>query len=230
MKKGFWAVPRSIAQRRDLSFKAKLIAGILWSLRDSNLEASPSRKYLAQSLGCSTEAIDRGIKELKERAGLRVKRQGLTKTNLYFIPQWDPDSRELTLPEEVELASQDSPTLKNRINNLNNQNNRDGQSPSYSPSSVREIIAYFKEKTREIKGFDPEISWPKEGALVKQRLRKFTPFHLKDLINWYLESRVSERLGSSLSVILSNSIINLWKEDFNQRMETYVDGENKKVS
>jgi len=31
MKKGFWAVPKLIARRKDLSYRAKLVAGILWA-------------------------------------------------------------------------------------------------------------------------------------------------------------------------------------------------------
>jgi len=28
--KGFWTIPKSIAKRKDLSFRAKLVAGIMW--------------------------------------------------------------------------------------------------------------------------------------------------------------------------------------------------------
>ena len=50
--KGFWAIPQQIAKRKDLSFKAKLLAGVLWSMKNSNSEAFPSRGYLAEALGC----------------------------------------------------------------------------------------------------------------------------------------------------------------------------------
>ena len=82
------------------------------------------------------------------------------------------------------------------------------------PSSpVREIIAYFRDQVKEIRGFDPEINWGKDGKLAKQRLVKYRPEQLKDLITWYLGSKDSERLGVSLATCLSAYIINLWLED-----------------
>jgi hypothetical protein len=72
--KGFWAVPQQIAKRRDLSLKAKLLAGVLWSMKDSNLEAFPSRGYLAEVLGTSLATIDRAVKELVAKTGLNLER------------------------------------------------------------------------------------------------------------------------------------------------------------
>lgn len=71
--KGFWAIPKSIAKRKDLSLKAKLVAGILWTRKNSDFEAFPSRRYMAEALGVSTDTIDRAIKELKDKAGLRER-------------------------------------------------------------------------------------------------------------------------------------------------------------
>jgi hypothetical protein len=85
MKKGFWAIPKSIAKRKDLSLKAKLIAGILWSMRDSKSEAFPSRSYLAGALGASITAVDRGIKELVAKAGLREEALARATATLFRI-------------------------------------------------------------------------------------------------------------------------------------------------
>lgn len=83
-----------------------------------------------------------------------------------------------------------------------------------SPKSPhQEIISFFISQVKERKGFEPEISWAKEGKLLKQKLVKYTPDKLKDLIAWYLDSKHSEKLGTSLAVCLSAHIINLWLED-----------------
>ena len=66
---------------------------------------------------------------------------------------------------------------------------------------------------RETKGFDPEINWAKDGRLIKLRLKKYSLDQIKDLIDWYLTSRFSERLGNSLATCLSTYVINLWKEN-----------------
>lgn len=65
--KGFWAIPKSIAKKRDLSFKAKLVAGILWTRKNGDFEAFPSRRYMAEALGTSVKTVDRAVKELQEK-------------------------------------------------------------------------------------------------------------------------------------------------------------------
>jgi hypothetical protein len=215
MEKGFWAIPKSIAKRKDLSFKAKLIAGILWTRKNSDFQAFPSRKYMAGALGISTKTVDRGIKELKEKAGLKVKREGLRRNNRYFFPDWD--SPELSLSEKTTLSTQESSTLSTPIV----RDNKKDITVVGEGSPVREIISFFKEQVRKIKGFDPEISWKKEGKLIKLRLKRYSQGQIKDLIDWYLSSKHSERLGDSLAVCLSTKMINLWKAE--KTASSYLD-------
>jgi len=61
-------------------------------MKNSDFQAFPSRNYMADALGISTKTIDRGIRELKEKAGLRVERKGLRRNNRYYSP--DRDGRE----------------------------------------------------------------------------------------------------------------------------------------
>jgi hypothetical protein len=215
MEKGFWAIPKSIARRKDLSFKAKLIGGILWTRKNSDFEAFPSRKYMAEALGISTKTVDRGIKELKEKAGLKVKRKGLRRNNRYFFPDWD--SPELSLSEKTTLSTQESSTLSTPIV----RDNKKDITVVGEDSPIREIISFFKEQVRKTKGFDPEISWKKEGKLIKLRLKRYSQGQIKDLIDWYLKSKHSERLGDSLAVCLSTKMINLWKAE--KASSSYLD-------
>jgi len=208
MEKGFWAVPKSIAKRDDLGCRAKLIAGILWSMRDQNLVSFPSRNFIAKSLGISTKTVDRALKELKDKAGLRVKREGLRRNNRYFLPDWD-NSLDLSLLEKTPLGSLEKTKMSNPIviDNSNIYTVVDDQ----KSSTVKSIISYFVRRVREIKGYTPEVSWAKEGQLIKQRLKKYKVEQVKELIDWYLHSKHAERLGDSLAVCLSANIINLWK-------------------
>jgi len=66
---------QSIAKRRDLSLRAKLVAGILWTKKNYDFEAFPSREYMTEALRISKDTVDRAIKELKEKAGLKVERK-----------------------------------------------------------------------------------------------------------------------------------------------------------
>jgi hypothetical protein len=65
---------------------------------------------MAESLGVSTDTIDRGIKELKEKAGLKVQRAGLRKNNRYSFPYWDPESAELPNQDSATMPFQESAT------------------------------------------------------------------------------------------------------------------------
>jgi DNA-binding transcriptional regulator YhcF (GntR family) len=213
MEKGFWAVPKSVAKRKDLSLKAKLVAGILWSMRGSDSEVFPSRSYMAEALGTSTTTIDRGIRELREKAGLMVKRRGFGKSNCYLVPDWLESSEmttlensKLTALEEKRLTNHERARVKSIINNINIYTNVDDKE-----SSVKEVFSYFRERVKAIKDFVPEINWAKDGKLAKKRLKNYSLEEIKQLIDWYLRSKHCQRLGVSLAVCLSGFVINLWK-------------------
>jgi len=208
MEKGFWAIPKSIAERKDLSLKAKIVAGILWTRKNSDFQAFPSRKYMAEALGISTKTVDRGIEELKEKANLRVERKGLRRNNRYFFPEWD--SPEMSFPEKTMVSTQEASTVSTPIVRESNKDNTVVESED---SSVKEIFDYFRSKVREVKGFDPEISWGKDGKLTKLRLKKYNKEEVKKLIDWYLFSSFSEKLGISLATCLSTYVINLFKSE-----------------
>lgn len=201
----FWAIPKSIAKREDLSLKAKLVASILWTRKNADFISFPSREYIAKSLGISIPSVDRAIKELKEKAGLKIERRGLRKTNVYHFPDW---LSELIVSDSSKLMTQDSSGVMTPIVRDNKVRNNKLDEKS---SPIKYIFHYFKEKVKEIKGYEPEINWAKDGKLIKQRLKKYSIEEIKEIIDWYLNSKHSEKLGDSLSMSLSANIINLWK-------------------
>jgi len=69
----------------------------------------------------------------------------------------------------------------------------------------------LEERVKSLRVFDPEMDYGKDGRLAKERLKKYSPNEIRELIDWYLSSENFERFGTSLSVCLSNFIINLWK-------------------
>ena len=66
-----------------------VVFSLLLKTKNSDFQAFPSRNYMADALGISTKTIDRGIRELKEKVGLRVERKGLRRNNRYYFPDWD---------------------------------------------------------------------------------------------------------------------------------------------
>jgi hypothetical protein len=216
MREGFWMIPKSIAKRKDLSLKAKLIAGVLWSMRNSVSEAFPSEGYLAEALGTSVKTIKRGIRELMEKAGLKVRRRGYGKSNCYTIPSWqgttlaDQEGTAFTNHEGKVLSHHEGTRVTTIIDNSNKYFNKYNTKVDAKASPL-DVIEYFKRRVRELKGFCPEIDYGKDGKLAKERLKKHSFEEVKDLIDWYLNSEYFEKFGTSLSICLSNFIVNLWK-------------------
>jgi hypothetical protein len=215
--KGFWAIPQQIAKRKDLSLKAKLLAGVLWSMKNSNLEVFPTRGYLAEALGTSLSTIDRALKELTDKTGLKVKRRGFGKSNCYYIPNWQKSSgmitqeaSRLTNLENTGLKTHESSEVTTIIDNSNKYFNKYNTKVDAEASPL-DVIDYFKRKVKELKEFCPEIDYGKDGRLAKERLKKYSFDEIRDLIDWYLNSEHFEKFGASLSICLSNFIVNLWK-------------------
>ncbi len=75
---------------------------------------------------------------------------------------------------------------------------------------IRTIETYFIYKTKEIKGFEPEISWGRDGFMLQKRLVRYSEEQIKKLIDTYLASDLSDKLGCTLSTILATSIMNQW--------------------
>jgi len=71
---------------------------------------------MADALGISTKTIDRGIREFKEKVGLRVERKGLRRNNRYYFPDWDGrESPEMSPSDKTHVSTQESTTVSNPI-------------------------------------------------------------------------------------------------------------------
>jgi hypothetical protein len=174
---------------------------------------SKSKKGLAEFLGISEREVFRIIRKLLEKKLIEKdpKTKHLKTTQRWlFEVELEPDKMSGSMTE----CQQNYDKLSVRYDKMSDNNNRiikNNIHYSGEQSPLQEIILYFREKVKELKNYNPEIDWAKEGKLIKQRLQKYSLEQLKELIDWYLSSKHSERLGDSLSVCLSANIINLWK-------------------
>jgi hypothetical protein len=100
--------------------------------------------------------------------------------------------------------------VQTKENNIKENILKENTKVDAKASSI-DVIEYFKKRIRELKGFEPEIDYGKDGRLAKERLKKYSFDEIRNLIDWYLNSEHFEKFGASLSICLSNSIINLWK-------------------
>ncbi|MGQ9469957.1 MAG: hypothetical protein ACUVTD_09120 [Nitrososphaerales archaeon] len=78
---------------------------------------------MSEALGTSIIPIDRGIKELLAKTGLKVKRRGFGKSNCYSIPNWQ-DSSKMTSLEDAKLTTHESSEATTIIDNINKYNTK----------------------------------------------------------------------------------------------------------
>jgi hypothetical protein len=161
------------------------------------------------------KTIKRGIRELMEKAELKVRRRGYGKSNCYIVPSWQgttlthQEGTTFTNHEGKALSHHDGTGMTTIIDNSNRYSNK--YTKVDAKASPLDVIDYFKRRVKELKGFYPEIDYGKDGRLAKERLKKYSFDEIRNLIDWYLNSEHFEKFGASLSICLSNFIVNLWK-------------------
>ena len=169
-------------------------------------KAFPSQKTIAKKLGISLKTVRKYNKILEENNLIKIesgKKSG--KPNIVILlkvrggKQFPTGYESSSHPGGKELPSKENNTKENTIE------------VDDIKSSVKEVFRYFRNRVKAVKGFNPEIDYGKDGKLVKKRLQKYSINEVKNLIDWYLNSPYSDRLGCSLSICLSTNVVNLWK-------------------
>ena len=167
--------------------------------------AFPSQRTLAEKLGLSIKTIIKYNRVLEANGLIKIERKkGKGKTNLVTLLKIENVNQVQTHPVTGSVK-----VVKEVQTKENNK--KENTIEVDAEASPIEVIDYFKKRVREVKGFEPEIDYGKDGKLAKERLKKYSFEEIKDLIDWYLNSENFEKFGASLSVCFSNFIINLWK-------------------
>jgi DNA-binding transcriptional regulator YhcF (GntR family) len=167
--------------------------------------AFPSQKTLAEKLGLSIKTIIKYNKILEANGLIKIERKkGKGKTNLVTLLKVENVNQVQTHPVRGSVKVVKEVQMKE--NNM-----KENTIEVDAKASSIDVIEYFKKRVKELKGFYPEIDYGKDGRLAKERLKKYSFDEVRDLIDWYLNSEHFERFGASLSICLSNFIINLWK-------------------
>jgi DNA-binding transcriptional regulator YhcF (GntR family) len=174
--------------------------------------AFPSQKTLAEKLRLSIKTIIKYNKILEANGLIKIERRR-GRTNLVTLLKIGDVKQVHTPPvtDSVEVVKEVQTKENNMKENTIEVDDR--------KSSIKEIFDYFKNRVKAVKGFVPEIDWGKDGKLIKKRLERYSTNEVKDLIEWYLNSPYSDRLGCSLSICLSTNLINLWKANRSINLE-----------
>jgi hypothetical protein len=187
---------------------------------DEEQKCFPSIKMIAEELGISERTVKKYLKLFRDYRLIKVERErskdGKWLNNVY----WLLDKSEWIKPGEIispglargkseQSQGQLLPPKNTNRKNTHNISSYEGVLKN-TTNEVSIIRNYFIQKCQELKGFKPEMSFAKEGRLIKEKLKRYSVDQLKDLIDKFLNSEVGERLGWTLSVCLSAPVINQW--------------------
>lgn len=211
---GWYWIPRKVFE--DYASKIGVIGLALYNAyasyaRDKEV-AFPSQKVISEKLGISVKTVIKYSKILQANGLIKIERwKGKGKTNLVTLLKVKnmKEGKLGTEPSSVEMVKQVQ--IERKEMKENKEREIDG-------SIISEVFRYFREVVGNSKGFIPEFYFAKDGKLVKARLENYSLEEIKALIDWYLKSELSDRLGVSLSACFSAHVMNLWKADKNQSL------------
>jgi replication initiation and membrane attachment protein DnaB len=167
--------------------------------------AFPSQKILAEKLRLSIKTIIKYNRILEAIGLIKVeRRKGKGRTNLVTLLKVEnvKQVQNHTVTDSVKVVKE----VQTKENNM-----KENTIEVDAKASPIDVVDYFKRRVKEVRGFEPEMDYGKDGRLAKERLKKYSFDEIKELIDWYLGSELCERFGASLSICLSNFVVNLWK-------------------
>jgi transposase len=209
MNDGDWYwIPRKVFE--DYASKIGVVGLALYNAyssyaRDKGI-AYPSQKVISQKIGISIKTIIKYNKILQDNGLIKIERKrSKGKTNLVTLLRVEnvKEGKYDAVPSSVKVLKEVQTKDNNMKENTIEVDDKE--------SSSLDVIEYFKSRVKEAKGFEPEIDWGKDGKLAKKRLKKYSFEEIKQLIDWYLNSKHFDKFGASLSVCLSAFMINFWK-------------------
>ncbi len=146
LRSGFTQIPNAILRRPDLSTGAKLTYMVLLSYAWQKDSCFPGQDTLAQDMGVSNRSIITYLKQLEEAGLLMIKRRGLGKTNLYFLPRFNSRGENISSYRSANSAhpevKQSTATDQQDLQTKNTQRNK-------SSTRNKEKIQLTEEERRE---------------------------------------------------------------------------------
>jgi biotin operon repressor len=107
LRSGFTQIPNAILRRPNLSTGAKLTYMVLLSYAWQKDNCYPGQDTLAADMGVSNRSVITYLQQLQEAGLLYVKRRGLGKTNLYFLPRFNARGENSSLYRNENFAHQE---------------------------------------------------------------------------------------------------------------------------
>lgn len=109
----FWSLPKTVAERTDLTVVDKLVLAILWTRRNGENVSWPSQENMAKQLGVTARSVIRALERLAKVGLVAVNRQGAMKSNEYTIDEDEVTKSHIT--DEVTKSHHHSDKLSHVI-------------------------------------------------------------------------------------------------------------------
>lgn len=169
-------------------------------------------KALDRGAGISRPSVVEGLRNLTG-AGL-IKKIATPKGNYYEInldfTDFDEVVKKINQLRKLTKSGKESKPVQVKLFNPQKKEKQRERKVGEQSSQPYLLRKYFTDECKKLNGYEPEMSFAKEGGLLKEKLKRFKPEQIKDLIDKFLRSKVGEALGYTLSICLSAGTINQW--------------------
>lgn len=197
---------------KRLSWKAKGILAYLLSKPDNwQVYLTDLKK---QSID-GTRSVSSGMKELEKyhyiEKGKRRNKKGRFEGWEYLVYEQPRCQKGISVKANTEtLKSESGKSESGEQHTTNKDLTNKEKTKKEGSNGVATIRDYFIDQCKELKGFEPEMAFGKEGRLLQQKLKRYSVAQLKDLVYRFMRSKIGEDLGFTLSICLSAGVINQW--------------------
>jgi predicted transcriptional regulator len=95
LREGFTQIPNVVLFNPGISFGAKVAYGVLLGYAWQKDRCFPGQERMGKDMGVTARSVRTYLAELESLGIVEVRRRGLTKTNVYYLPRLIGDPRPL---------------------------------------------------------------------------------------------------------------------------------------
>lgn len=217
----FVVIPTYLFTDNKLSWKLKQLYGRIVSLCKKEGFCWASNRYLANEVKISERTVRRYLQKLKRLGEIdcevnqpegNIRRIWIKKKHPKDIPVPSYGHNKGAFDHSY---GQPERGFVHHSNELKENELLGAKAPSASekPTSdprTKKLIDFFSQACKNIKGWSPEISGSIEGAMIKQKLKRYSADDLEEELDWFLNADESWKLGCTIKVALSVFVFNKW--------------------
>ena len=220
----FWSIPKEVASIKTITPSAKIIFGMLYTMRNGKQYAFPGQKMIGDELGMTVRGVRKCLTQLEENQLIKRIIRGKRLTNNYelFLPSEQEQSSASEISEGNNSSASDrnnssAPYVKDEIEKMSivtNVTKAEPEKQEFGNSEINWVLSEFE----RIKGYKSRGS--KDRFMAKHLVNNYTRENLTTMILYSVKDRYSPRISN---------VEDLWfkQNPLKEGLRKYVDNQPK---